>query len=214
MPRILGLEPEALHKAKPLLFIAGGGLILYLVVKGRSGAPVAAEAPSGGPVQGVSSPAAQPELSAGQQTANALQGQLQAQQGQLDIAAQALGLQSQQHQQQFQAQQDAFTLQREGTVAAQQDAITHEQFKQLKKKGQTGGFLGGVMNFINQAAQDVSAFTGAVNTASQAAQAVNNFGVPTPRGNVQGSQPNTTQNYPPQLDRPAAGQPVSLSPKF
>lgn len=212
MPKILGLEPEVLHKAKPLLFVAGGGLVLYLVVKSRSATPIAASAPSGAPMQAVSSPAVQPELSAGQQTASALQAQLQQQNGELDYAAKALGLQSQQQQQAFQGQQNAFQLQREQTQAAQADAITHENFKQLKKKGQTGGFLGDVMNFINQAAQDVGAFTGAVNTASQAAQAVQNFGVPSvQKGATQPRSPSLTSQAPSPQRMIAGGYDPSLT---
>lgn len=212
MPKILGLEPEFVHKAKPFFLVGGGALVLYLVVKSRSATPIAASAPSGAPMQAVSSPAAQPELSAGQQTASALQSQLQAQQGALDQAAQALGLKSREQQLSYQGQQNAFSLQREQTQAAQADAITHENFKQLKKKGQTGGFLGDVMGFINQAAQDVGAFTGAVNTASQAAQAVQNFGVPSvQKGATQPRSPSLTSQAPSPQRMIAGGYDPSLT---
>lgn len=178
MPRLLGMEPE---KWKPIAIVGGVGIVAFIYLKSKSAAPIAASMPDGGPQLGVSSPAAQTEVSGTQQIAQGLQSGLQAVDTAQQQAMNALSLQSQKQQLDFQGQQDQFQLSREMLQAKQQDAITHENFKQLKQKGQTGGFFGGLMGFINQAAADVGAFTGGVNAASQAAQAVHNFGTPSPR---------------------------------
>jgi len=181
MPQLLGMEPS---KYKPLLLVGGGAVVLYFIVKSRQGASVAAEAPSGGPVAGINSPAIQPELSATGNTVSALQQQMQGQQQQFDIAAQNLALKGQEQQLQFQGRQQNFELSREQTMAAQQDAITHEQFKQLKQKGQTGGFLGALARTFGMFTGAAQSFTGTVNAASGAEQAIANFGVPQPRQTV------------------------------
>jgi len=189
MPKILGLEPE---RWKPIALIGGGGLVLFLFLKSRQPAPVAASVPDGGPQQGVSSVAVQPELSASGQTATALQQQLQGQDTAQQTALFNLSLRTQEQQLKFQGQQDAFQLQREQSVAAQQDAVTHEEFKQLKRKGQTGGFLGGLLNTFGIITKDIGGFTGGVNAASQAAQSISNFGAPQQQTPQQRTNPSPT----------------------
>jgi hypothetical protein len=151
MPRLLGMEPETVQKVKPFLLIGGGGLILFLVLKGRSTPAVAAEAPTQGQVPaGVVSPAAAGDLSQSGSVVSALQAQMQQHQDEYDVAAGNLALQGQAQQLQFQQQQQTYSLARQQSLDAQQDAVTHEQFKQLKNQGKTGGFLGSVFRNIGE----------------------------------------------------------------
>jgi len=151
LPKLLGMEPSTVQKAKPILLIGGGGLLLYLVLKGRSTPAVAAEAPSLGQVPaGVVSPAAAPELSQSGSIVDALQAQMQQRQLEYDTAASNLALQGQSQQMKWQQQQQEYSLQRQKSLDAQQDAITHEQFKQMKNQGKTGGFFGGLFRTIGE----------------------------------------------------------------
>ncbi len=152
MPKLLGMEPETQHKLRPFLLIGGGAVVLFFIFKGRGAQPIAAEAPTAGtPSMGVVSPAAQPELSQTGQTVSALQQQLQQHQLEYDTAASNLALQQQSQQMRFEASQQTYQLQRQSQLDAQADAITHEQFKQLKAKGKTGGFFGSLLDFAGRA---------------------------------------------------------------
>lgn len=151
MPKLLGMEPETVHKLKTPLLIGGGGLLLFLILKGRGTPQVAAEAPSGAaPVLGVGSPAANPELAQSGGIVSALQQQMQGQQFQQDAAAANLELQSRQQDLVFKGQQQEYQIARQKQVDLQQDAVTREQYKQLKNQGKTGGFFGDIFRSIGQ----------------------------------------------------------------
>lgn len=152
MPKLLGMEPDTVQKVKPFLLIGGGGLILFLVLKGKGTPAVAAAPPTdGAPMpSGVVSPAAGGDLSQTGGIVGALQQQMQQKQLEYDAAAGNLALQGQAQQLQFQQQQQTYSLARQQSLDAQQDAVTHEQFKQLKNQGKTGGFLGSVFRNIGE----------------------------------------------------------------
>jgi hypothetical protein len=150
MPKLLGMEPETLQKAKPLLLIGGGGLLLFILLKGRGTPAVAADAPTAGSPMpmGIQSPAAAPEVSQTGGIVDALQQQLQQHQLEYDTAAGQLALKQQSQQLDYQQKSQEYSLQRQKSLDLQQDAITHEQFKQLKNQGKTGGFFGGILRNI------------------------------------------------------------------
>jgi hypothetical protein len=110
---------------------------------------------------GVQAPSAGPELAQSGGIVDALQQQMQQHQLEYDTAAGNLALQGQQQQLQFQAQQEEYSLQRQKVVDSQSDAITREQYKQLKNKGKTGGFFGSVLDFAAKAVGIYSAAEGA-----------------------------------------------------
>lgn len=142
MPKLLGMEPSTVQKAKPFLLIGGGGLLLYLILKGRSTPAVAAEPPSAGQVQaGVVSPAAQGDLSQSGGIVGALQAQMQQKQLDYDVAASNLALQGQAQQLRFQAQQQQIDLQSQQHTAEQtyylqqqQGKLAHEQVRSAQGK--------------------------------------------------------------------------------
>lgn len=142
MPKLLGMEPSTVQKAKPFLLIGGGGLLLYLILKGRGGPAVAAEAPSGAtPPMGVQSPGAAPELTQSGSIVDALQQQMQQKQLEYDTAASNLALQGQAQQLRFQSQQQQIELQSQQHTAEQtyylqqqQGKLAHEQVRSAQGK--------------------------------------------------------------------------------
>lgn len=134
------------------LLIGGGGLVLYLVLRNRPAA-IAATAPSDGqqvPV-GTAPPAAQPELDATAQQAQALQLQQATQAMDQQNAANNLALLAAHQQMQFQGQQQQEQLAQQTRMDEQQYYLAQQYGKmvhqQLRNMTPTGGFLGALQKF-------------------------------------------------------------------
>jgi hypothetical protein len=95
MPKLFGMEPE---QYKPFLFIGGGVLLLFFILrnKGQSGEAIAASPPlQDAPSFGVSAPALTPEVSDTQRAVEALQLQQMQDEMSFEKASRALHLQAQ-----------------------------------------------------------------------------------------------------------------------
>lgn len=187
MPKLLGLEPEQVSKAKPLLLIGGGAILLFFILKGRGAPQVAADAPSNGqPMAGVPSPAAQGELSQTGTVVDALQQQMQQHQMDFDVAAANLALQQQSQQMRFDQLSQEYSLQRQKQLDAQQDAFTHEEFKQLKKQGKSNWFSDNILKPLGQGIGLYAEYQGIpTKRPTQVANPIHPF-YPTPNGRLPG----------------------------